>query len=182
MGTAVPVAEPHWSGAHVGLTLYLQRLLAPLGDRPLVVPADPRQPEALQLGALPVAALQARYVARSRRLFVERDRLQSHFSDCCHISDAAVIDVSYNNPVLTEQPDLGQTLKPCVGGGRGDFERRYCTNVSQLLVMSDFICVHWHETTIHYIVHHLLHPGCDSDWPSCDRVAGQHQVYIVPKV
>lgn len=58
MGAAVPVAEPQWSGAHVGLALYLLRLLAPLGDRPLAQPQDPRKPDGMLAASLPAAALE----------------------------------------------------------------------------------------------------------------------------
>jgi hypothetical protein len=60
MGAAVPVAEPRWSGAHQGLALFLARLLAPLGDRPLAVPVDPRRPDGMLGGTLPPTGLQVR--------------------------------------------------------------------------------------------------------------------------
>lgn len=58
MGAAVPVAEPQWSGAHVGLALYLLRLVAPVGDRPLAHPLDPRNPDGMLDCSLPAAALE----------------------------------------------------------------------------------------------------------------------------
>lgn len=58
MGAAVPVAEPLWSGAHQGLALFLGRLLAPLGDRPLAAPADVRRPDGMLACMLPPDALQ----------------------------------------------------------------------------------------------------------------------------
>jgi hypothetical protein len=66
MGAAVPVAEPRWSGAHQGLALFLARLLAPLGDRPLAVPVDPRRPDGMLGGTLPPTGLQVWHSARSR--------------------------------------------------------------------------------------------------------------------
>ena len=38
---AVPVAEPEWSGAHVGLCLYVGRLLQPLWESPVICPPTP---------------------------------------------------------------------------------------------------------------------------------------------
>lgn len=58
MGAAVPVAEPQWSGAHQGLALFLGRLLAPLGDRPMAAPVDGRRPDGMLGPTLPAAALQ----------------------------------------------------------------------------------------------------------------------------
>lgn len=60
MGAAVPVAEPQWSGAHQGLALFLGRLVAPLGDRPVAAPLDPRRPDGMLGCTLPAAALQVR--------------------------------------------------------------------------------------------------------------------------
>lgn len=62
MGAAVPVAEPQWSGAHKGLALFLARLLAPLGDRPLAAPADARRPDGMLVCTLPPDALQVMYL------------------------------------------------------------------------------------------------------------------------
>lgn len=59
MGAAVPVAEPQWSGAHQGLALFLGRLLAPLGDRPMAAPVDGHRPDGMLGPTLPAAALQA---------------------------------------------------------------------------------------------------------------------------
>ena len=41
---AVPVAEPEWSGAHVGLCLYIGRLLQPLWEEAVIGPPTPGEP------------------------------------------------------------------------------------------------------------------------------------------
>lgn len=108
MGAAVPVAEPQWSGAHQGLALFLGRLLAPLGDRPLAAPIDPRRPDGMLACTLHPEALQV--VQKALYQFgLARELQPSQRQQTAHSPNAALHLCSVaSHWQASVSPDLGR--------------------------------------------------------------------------
>lgn len=109
MGAAVPVAEPRWSGAHQGLALFLGRLLAPLGDRPLAIPVDPRRPDGMLGGTLPPTGLQVGHEAHGTQFDLLQLPCQPpHWLMCC--SSAVRAHLLHSSRCNTSAPQSTDAL------------------------------------------------------------------------